>query len=286
MDLCNRNDIQALLQRHGFHFSKAMGQNFLIQGWVPRDIAAASGADQHTGVLEIGPGIGPLTRELAQRAGKVVSVELDRRLYPVLEETMADFPNFTLIRGDVMQQELPALVREHFGGLRPILCANLPYNITTPLLTRVVESRCFQSLTVLIQKEVAQRICAAPGTADYGAFTLLMQYYTAPELLFEVPNTCFLPAPKVTSAVIHCPVRQQPPVKVGSEAMLWRTVRAGFALRRKTLVNSLQTGFSLPKDRLAAIVSACGLPENVRGERLSLADYAALADALARETEA
>ena len=168
MDLCNRNDIQALLQRHGFHFSKAMGQNFLIQGWVPRDIAAASGADQHTGVLEIGPGIGPLTRELAQRAGKVVSVELDRRLYPVLEETMADFPNFTLIRGDVMQQELPALVREHFGGLRPILCANLPYNITTPLLTRVVESRCFQSLTVLIQKEVAQRICAAPGTADYG----------------------------------------------------------------------------------------------------------------------
>ena len=286
MDLCNRNDIQALLQRHGFHFSKAMGQNFLIQGWVPRDIAAASGADQHTGVLEIGPGIGPLTRELAQRAGKVVSVELDRRLYPVLEETMADFPNFTLIRGDVMQQELPALVREHFGGLRPILCANLPYNITTPLLTRVVESRCFQSLTVLIQKEVAQRICAAPGTADYGAFTLLMQYYTAPELLFEVPNTCFRPAPKVTSAVIHCPVRQQPPVEVGSEAMLWRTVRAGFALRRKTLVNSLQTGFSLPKDRLAAIVSACGLPENVRGERLSLADYAALADALARETEA
>ena len=286
MDLCNRNDIQALLQRHGFHFSKAMGQNFLIQGWVPRDIAAASGADQHTGVLEIGPGIGPLTRELAQRAGKVVSVELDRRLYPVLEEPMADFPNFTLIRGDVMPQALPALVREHFGGLRPILCANLPYNITTPLLTRVVESRCFQSLTVLIQKEVAQRICAAPGTADYGAFTLLMQYYTAPELLFEVPNTCFLPAPKVTSAVIHCPVRQQPPVEVGSEAMLWRTVRAGFALRRKTLVNSLQTGFSLPKDRLAAIVSACGLPENVRGERLSLADYAALADALARETEA
>ena len=286
MNLCDELTIRALLERHGFHFSKSMGQNFLIDPQIPADIAAASQADETCGVLEIGPGIGPLTRELAQRAGKVVSVELDRRLYPVLEETMADFPNFTLIRGDVMQQELPALVREHFGGLRPILCANLPYNITTPLLTRVVESRCFQSLTVLIQKEVAQRICAAPGTADYGAFTLLMQYYTAPELLFEVPNTCFLPAPKVTSAVIHCPVRQQPPVEVGSEAMLWRTVRAGFALRRKTLVNSLQTGFSLPKDRLAAIVSACGLPENVQGERPSLADYAALADALARETEA
>ena len=222
-----------------------------------------------------------LTRELARRAGKVVSVELDRRLWPVLEETMAGCENFTLVQGDVMQQDLAALVREHFGGLRPILCANLPYNITTPLLTRVVESRCFDSVTVLIQKEVAQRICAAPGTADYGAFSLLMQYYTRPELVFEVPNTCFLPAPKVTSAVIHCPARREPPVQVGSEAMLWRTVRAGFALRRKTLVNSLQTGFPLPKDQLAAIVTGCGLPENVRGERLSLADYAALANALA-----
>ena len=194
---------------------------------------------------------------------------------------MAGCENFTLVQGDVMQQDLAALAREHFGGLRPILCANLPYNITTPLLTRVVESRCFDSVTVLIQKEVAQRICAAPGTADYGAFSLLMQYYTRPELLFEVPNTCFLPAPKVTSAVIQCPARREPPVQVCSEAMLWRTVRAGFALRRKTLVNSLQTGFSLPKDQLAAIVTGCGLPENVRGERLSLADYAALANALA-----
>lgn len=285
-ELTDLSVIRTLCEKYDFALSKGFGQNFIINPGLPPKIVDASGVDKSWGVLEIGPGIGPLTRELAQRAGKVVSVELDRRLYPVLEETMADFPNFTLIRGDVMQQELPALVREHLGGLRPILCANLPYNITTPLLTRVVESRCFQSLTVLIQKEVAQRICAAPGTADYGAFTLLMQYYTAPELLFEVPNTCFLPAPKVTSAVIHCPVRKQPPVEVGSEAMLWRTVRAGFALRRKTLVNSLQTGFPLPKDRLAAIVSACGLPENVRGERLSLADYAALADALARETEA
>ena len=280
MDLCNRNDIQALLQRHGFHFSKAMGQNFLIEGWVPRDIAAASGADENTGVLEIGPGIGPLTRELARRAGKVVSVELDRRLWPVLEETMAGCENFTLVQGDVMQQDLAALVREHFGGLRPILCANLPYNITTPLLTRVVESRCFDSVTVLIQKEVAQRICAAPGTADYGAFTLLMQYYTRPELLFTVPNTCFLPAPKVTSAVIRCATRTAPPVQVRSETAFWRTVRAGFALRRKTLVNSLQTGWELPKDTLTDIVAACGLSPTVRGERLGLAEYARLSDAL------
>ena len=285
MDLCNRNDIQALLQRHGFHFSKAMGQNFLIEGWVPRDIAAASGADENTGVLEIGPGIGPLTRELARRAGKVVSVELDRRLWPVLEETMAGCENFTLVQGDVMQQDLAALAREHFGGLRPILCANLPYNITTPLLTRVVESRCFDSVTVLIQKEVAQRICAAPGTADYGAFTLLMQYYTQPELLFTVSNTCFLPAPKVTSAVIHCRSRKAPPVEVCSREMLFRTVRSGFALRRKTLVNSLQTAFPLPKERLTEIVVACGLDPSVRGERLGLAEYARLADALAAEKE-
>ena len=280
MDLCNRNDIQALLQRHGFHFSKAMGQNFLIEGWVPRDIAAASGADENTGVLEIGPGIGPLTRELARRAGKVVSVELDRRLWPVLEETMAGCENFTLVQGDVMQQDLAALAREHFGGLRPILCANLPYNITTPLLTRVVESRCFDSVTVLIQKEVAQRICAAPGTADYGAFSVLMQYYTQPELLFTVPNTCFLPPPKVTSAVVRCITRKTPPVQVRSVDDFWRTVRSGFALRRKTLVNSLQTGWQLPKEQLTAIVAACGLDPAIRGERLGLEEYARLSDAL------
>ncbi len=285
MDLCNQHDIQALLRRHGFHFSKALGQNFLIESWVPRDIAAACGADANTGVLEIGPGIGPLTRELAGRAGKVLSVELDWRLLPVLQETMAGCDHFTLLHGDIMQQDLPALVAEHFGGLRPILCANLPYNITTPLLTRCVEAGCFDSLTVLIQKEVAQRICAGPGTADYGAFSLLMQYYTQPQLLFEVPASCFMPAPKVTSAVIHCPVRKTPPVQAPSEALLWRTVKAGFALRRKTLVNSLQTGFPLPRERLAAAVAACSLPENVRGERLSLADYAALSAQLALALE-
>ena len=236
-------------------------------------------------MLEIGPGIGPLTQQLARRAGKVVSVELDRRLYPVLRETMADFDNFTLLEGDAMKLPLRQTVKEQFSGLRPILCANLPYNITTPFLTACVEAQCFDSLTVLIQKEVAQRICAAPGTADYGAFTLLMQYYTQPELLFTVSNTCFLPAPKVTSAVIHCRSRKAPPVEVCSREMLFRTVRAGFALRRKTLVNSLQTAFPLSKERLTEIVVACGLDPSVRGERLGLAEYARLADALAAEKE-
>ncbi len=280
MDLCNRNDIQALLLRHGFRFSKSMGQNFLIEDWVPRYTAEASGADENTGVLEVGPGIGPLTKELCRRAGKVISVELDQRLYPVLAETLAGYDNFTLVEGDILKQDLPALVAEHFAGLRPILCANLPYNITTPLLTACVKAGCFTSMTVLLQKEVAQRICARPGTADYGAFSLLMQYYTEPEMLFTVPNTCFLPMPKVTSAVIRCITREKPPVSVQSEAMLWRTVKAGFALRRKTLVNSLQTGFSLPKPELTRIITDCGLPADIRGERLSLEDYARLAEAL------
>ena len=185
-----------------------------------------------------------------------------------------------------MKLDFPQVLREHFAGLRPILCANLPYNITPPVLTKCVESRCFDSLTVLIQKEVAERICARAGTAEYGAFTVLMQYYTAPELLFTVPPSCFLPAPKVTSAVIHCPVRQQPPVEVVSEAALWRTVKAAFALRRKTLVNSLQTGYQLPKEQLAEIVTVCGLPAAVRGERLTLQDFAALTNALAAAEQA
>lgn len=285
MDLCNRNDIQALLLRHGFRFSKSMGQNFLIADWVPRNTAEASGADKNSGVLEVGPGIGPLTRELCQRAGKVVSVELDHRLYPVLAETLSEYDNFTLVEGDILKQDLSALVAEHFAGLRPILCANLPYNITTPLLTACVKAKCFTSITVLIQKEVAQRICAQPGTADYGAFTLLMQYYTEPELLFTVPNTCFLPMPKVTSAVIRCITREKPPVAMQSEAMLWRAVKAGFALRRKTLANSLQTGFPLSKQELTQIIASCGLPGDIRGERLCLADYARLADALYAATD-
>lgn len=205
-------------------------------------------------MVEVGPGIGSLTTRLARRAGKVVSVELDRRLYPVLAETMADYPNFTLVEGDVMQLSLSALVREHLAGLRPVLCANLPYNITTPFLTACVEARCFDSLTVLIQKEVAQRICAAPGTADYGAFTLLMQYYTRPELLFTVPNTCFLPAPKVTSAVIRCATRTAPPVQVRSETAFWRTVPGRL---RPAAENTGQQ----PADRLGA---AQGHPDGHR----------------------
>lgn len=285
MDLCDRKDLQGLLARHGFHFSKTMGQNFLIDGRIPAQIAEASRADAQSGVLEIGPGVGCLSRELCRRAGKVASVELDERLYPVLEETMAPYTNFTLVRGDALALDLAKLAQESFPDLRIILCANLPYNVATPLLSKCASSRAFESMTVLIQKEVAQRICAAPGTPDYGFFSLYMQYYTMPELLFTVPPTCFLPAPKVTSAVIRCQARTAPPVSVVSEHALWRTVRAGFALRRKTLVNSLQTGFPLSKEQLTAAVSSCGLDPTIRGERLDLSQYAALTNALAH-TEA
>ena len=179
-----------------------------------------------------------------------------------------------------MKLPLAEVAAEQFQGLEPVLCANLPYNITTPFLTECVRAGCFRQLTVLIQKEVAQRICARPGTGEYGAFTALMQYYTEPELLFEVPNTCFMPPPKVTSAVVRCVTRRETPVRVVSEEAFWRTVRAGFALRRKTLVNSLQTGWQLPKEQLAAIVAGCGLSPTVRGEALGLEEYARLSDAL------
>ena len=281
MDLCNIQDIKALLARHGFRFSKSMGQNFLIESWVPRDIAEASGARPGTGVLEVGPGIGPLTRELARRADRVVSVELDRSLLPILAETLAGCPNAQVCPGDILKTDIPGLVRERFAGLTPLACANLPYNITTPAITALIEAGCFASITVMIQREVARRICAAPGTADYGAFSVFCQYYTRPELLFDVPPECFLPAPKVTSSVLRmvpCP----PPPEVDDEAHFFRVVRAAFAQRRKTLVNSLSAalGTQLSKEELVSRVLSCGLPENIRGERLSISDFAALSKAL------
>jgi len=276
-----RRAIEALLERHGFHFSKSKGQNFLIDRAIPRAIAEASGADESCGVLEIGPGVGALSHELCRRAGKVVSVELDTALLPILSETMADFSNFELVSADVLRVDLPALVAERFGGLTPIVCANLPYNITTPVLTKLIEARCFERLTVLIQREVAERICARPGTAAYGAFSVFMQYHTAPALCFEVGAESFIPRPKVTSAVLRAEVRRAPPVRVTDEAFFFRVVYAAFALRRKTLVNSLMTAFgALGKARLTELVVSCGLDANVRGERLGLAEFARLAAAL------
>lgn len=280
MDLCNMSDIQALLKRHGFHFSKSLGQNFLIESWVPRDIAEASGAGPGMGVLEIGPGIGPLTVELARRAELVTAVELDRDLLPILDETLADCPNVTVIPGDIMRFDLEKVVEGEFPGLTPLVCANLPYNITTPVLTELLESQLFAGITVMIQKEVAQRICAVPGSKDYGAFSVLCQYYARCEYLFEVPKECFLPAPKVTSAVVRLTPRPAPDY-IRDKDLFFRVVRGGFALRRKTLLNSLATCFPYSKEDLAGCIAAAGLPADIRGERLGLREFAALSDQIA-----
>ncbi len=273
--------IRSLLERHGFRFSKSMGQNFLIDPEVPRRIAAASQADAGCGVLEIGPGIGPLTAELARRAGRVVSVELDRSLLPVLAETMAPYPNVEIVAGDAMKLDLAALAAEKLAGLTPIVCANLPYNITTPLLTRFIETPCFQTVTVLIQKEVAQRLAAPQGSAEGGSFSLFLQYHMEAEVLFDVPREKFLPAPKVTSAVLRCVRRPSPAVAVEDEGWFFRVMRGAFLLRRKTLINSLAAALSpLSKEDIRRVVLACGFSETVRGEQLTLADFARLSGAL------
>ena len=280
MDLCNLKDIKALLARHGFHFSKSMGQNFLIERWVPQHIAEASGAGPGTGVIEVGPGIGPLTVELARRASKVTAVELDRSLLPILEETLSAFPNTEVVSGDVMKLDLRALVAEHLDGLTPMVCANLPYNITTPVITAFLEAGCFSAITVMIQREVARRICAAPGSSDYGAFSVFCQYYAETELLFDVPPECFLPAPKVTSAVVRLIPRSTPPQTLVDDKTFFRLVRAAFAQRRKTLLNSLSGAAGYAKDTLRAALFELGLPETIRGERLSIPEFAALASYL------
>ena len=278
MNLTDYNEIRALLARHGFRFSKSLGQNFLTAAWVPERIAEEAGLDEHTGVLEVGPGVGCLTEQLSLRAGKVLAVELDKALKPVLAETLAGRENVEILFGDVLKQDLPALVREKLPGLRPVICANLPYNVTTPLLTAFLEAGCFETVTVMIQREVARRICAGPGTADYGAFGLFVQWHCETELLFDVPPGCFVPQPKVTSSVIRLTRREAPPIPVKDEALLMRVIRAAFNQRRKTLVNALSSGLGLDKGELEALLGELGFDARVRGEALGLDAFAALSD--------
>ena len=282
IDVCNIQIMKPLLFEHGFHFSKAKGQNFLIAGWVPQQIAEDSGVDETAGVLEIGPGIGPLTQQLCLRAGKVCAVEVDTRLKPILATTVGEFSNLEILWDDILKQDIAALVKQKFQGLRPMACANLPYYITSPILTALLEAECFEKVTVMVQKEVAQRIAAAPGTADYSAFTVFCQYYAQPELLFDVPAGCFLPQPKVTSAVICLNVRKELPWNIADKEVFFRTVRASFAMRRKKLSNGLAAGFPmLGKTGAAEVIAACGMDENVRGETLDIPAFAALANEIA-----
>ena len=283
IDVCNIQVMKPLLESHGFHFSKAKGQNFLIARWVPERIAQDSGVDETVGVLEIGPGIGPLTQQLALRAKKVCAVEVDTRLEPILKQTVGEFDNLEIIWSDVLKQDIPALVAENFPGLRPMACANLPYYITSPILTALLEAECFEAVTVMVQKEVAQRIAAKPGTADYSAFTIFCQYYAEPELLFDVPAHCFMPQPKVTSAVITLRTRKERPWQIDNQEIFFRAVRASFAMRRKTLQNGLASGFpELGKVGAGEVLEACGFAPSVRGETLGIAEFAKIANEINR----
>lgn len=280
MELTNYKYIRELLDRHGFHFSKSMGQNFLTAAWVPQRIAEESGVDKDTGVIEVGPGVGCLTRELAGYAGKVVAVELDNSLRPILAETLEGLDNVEVIFTDVLKTDLRAIVSDKLEGLKPAVCANLPYNITSPLLTAFIESGCFDTITVMIQREVAKRICSKAGSADYGAFSVYVGWHTEAEILFDVPPDCFTPRPKVTSSVIKLTRRATPPVPVKDEKWMFRVVRAAFNQRRKTLTNALSAGLSVPKEQTAAALESLGLDSRVRGEALDMAQFAALSDAL------
>lgn len=286
MELTNINDIKTLLHSHGFRFSKSMGQNFLTAAWVPEDIAEAAEPDENTGVLEIGPGIGCLTEQLSLRAGKVVAVELDNALKPVLAQSLAGRDNVEIVFGDVLKTDLHALVNEKMPGMRHVVCANLPYNVTSPVITALLESGEFETVTVMIQREVAKRICAQPGTGDYSAFTVLVNWYAEPEMLFDVPAGCFIPQPKVTSSVIRLRHRPCPPAAVKNEKMFFRTVRAAFAQRRKTLLNALSSGFGeFTRENIEKSLINCGFDPKIRGEVLSIGDFAKIADCFCAECE-
>lgn len=260
-------------------FKKQFGQNFLISESVPRRIAESGCAE---GVLEVGPGIGTLTRELCQNAKKVVAVEIDTTLLPILEKTLADFDNVTVISGDIMKTDIDAIVKEHFADCNEIaVCANLPYYITSPVLMKLLESRIpFKSITVMVQKEVATRLSAPAGHETYGALTAAVSYYAAVKKLFDVPAGCFMPKPKVDSAVVKLTLYQEPPVDCNEET-LFKVIKGAFAQRRKTLVNSLSTVIGhIPKSTLAAIITSCGFVEGVRGETLDIAAFAKIANAI------
>ena len=287
-NLANSGTIRRLLEEAGFSFKKSLGQNFLINPSVcPRMAEAAcdslSGV-RPAGILEIGPGVGVLTVELARAADKVVSVELDERLRPVLAKTLDGFPNVSVVFGDAMKLDLGALIAEEFDGMDVAVCANLPYYITSPLLMLLLESRLpVRSITVMVQKEAAVRLCAKPGTREAGAVTAAVAYYARPKILFTVSPGSFMPPPKVESAVIQLKILDRPPVEVNDERAFFALVRAAFAQRRKTLVNSVSAALPADKAVLQAALDALGIEPTVRAERMTLDQFAALANLLAED---
>lgn len=282
--LSDISTIRAVLEKNGFHFSKALGQNFLINPSVCPRMAALSGAADCAGAVEVGPGIGVLTWELSQVAKKVVSIELDKRLLPVLDETLADCDNVKILNADVMKLDLRRMIEEEFPGGEVAVCANLPYYITSPVIMRLLEERLpVTSITVMVQKEAAERLCAHPGERACGAVSAAVWYYAEPEILFQVSRGSFMPAPNVDSAVIRLRIRRTSPVEVADEPFFFRVVRAAFAQRRKTAVNSIANTLGRSKQAVAAAFDAAGVPQNARAEALTLKDFAALAAGLLQE---
>lgn len=280
-NLTNIGVIRDVLGRHGFTFSKALGQNFLINPTVCPRMAEQGGARPGVGVLEIGAGVGVLTAELARRADRVVCVEIDARLLPVLAETLAGFDNIKIINADVLQVDLPALIAEQFAGLDVVVCANLPYYITSPVVMALLEQRLpVQSVTVMVQKEAAQRLCAQPGTRGVGAVSIAVRYFSEPHMLFAVSRGSFLPSPDVDSTVIRLDIRSAPAVDAGEPAVFFKVVRAAFSMRRKTLLNCLSSGLGLSKGNTSALLARAGVPSGARAEQLSMEQFAAIARAV------
>ena len=280
-ELTDLSVIRALCEKYDFALSKGFGQNFIINPGIPTKIVDASGVDKRYGVIEIGPGIGVLTKELAKRAAKVVSIEVDERLPPLLAETMAGVDNFKLVLQDVLKVDLKALIAEEFPGMPVAVCANLPYYITSPIVMKLLGDRLpIESLTVMVQKEAADRICAKPGTRACGAVSAAVQYYAEPEILFQVSRGSFMPAPNVDSTVIRLNVRPQPPVELKSEEHFFRLVKAAFGQRRKTAVNSVSAGMGLPKAQVTAAMERAGIAPNTRAEQMTLEMLASFSNEL------
>ena len=271
--------IKEILSKHGFTFSKALGQNFLVNPSVCPRMAELSGAGRGVGVIEVGPGIGVLTNELCGLADKVVAIELDKRLLPVLDETLEEYDNIKVVNADVLELDLHTLIAEEFQGMEVVVCANLPYYITSPVIMKLLEDRLpISAVTVMVQKEAAQRICAKVGSRESGAVTVSVNYYAEPELLFHVSAGSFMPVPKVDSAVIRLNVREKPPVDADKEKF-FAVVKASFGQRRKVIANSLSAGLGLGKEKVLAILKKAGVPQNARAEALRLDDFAAIANA-------
>ena len=282
--LSNPQKTIEVIQKHGFDFQKKFGQNFLIDSHVLNKIIDAAEITKDDFVLEIGPGIGTMTQYLAEAAREVTAVEIDRNLIPILKETLAAYDNVTVINQDVLKTDIAALAQEKNGGKPIKVVANLPYYITTPIIMGLFESHVpISSITVMVQKEVAMRMQAGPGTKDYGALSLAVQFYSEPYIAANVPPNCFIPRPNVGSAVIRLKSYEEPPVKVKDEKLLFSLIRASFNQIRKTLVNGLKNSSELnfTKEEILEALSKCGFNENVRGEALTLAQFAALADVLA-----